>query len=202
MYGIIHNAVRSTVLLHADEAIWSDILAQAELTDQHFLSPANYSDEITFRMIDTVAAALKLSRAEVLCLAGRHWCDFSIAAGYGSLFSMAGQNLGDFLANLDRMHNSLNVALVEASMPSFELTRSDAQGFEIIYRSQREGLAPFVEGILHGLFRHYGEPMTMRWEEKGDGAYFILDRIIDEVGLPTADNGRAKTASLTDRTAA
>jgi hypothetical protein len=177
MYGIIHNAVKSTVLLNADEGVWKSIVEAAGLTDQHFLSPANYSDETTFRLIDTVADALDVARDDVLRLAGQHWCDFAMNAGYGSLFSMAGSDLGQFLANLDRMHHSLNVALPEAIMPSFDLIRSDADGFEIIYRSQRGGLECFVEGIFDALFKHYDEAINMEWEMRGGHAHFVLSRI-------------------------
>lgn len=87
---------------------------------------------------------------------------------------MAGRNLGDFFSNLNRMHSSLNVALPEASMPHFDLIRSDAQGYEVVYRSEREGLSCFVEGVFRGLFRYYEQSIEMSWEIKPGGTHFHL----------------------------
>jgi len=174
MYGIIHKAIRSAVLLHTDEKVWLSILERAELTDEHFLSPAPYDDNITFQLIENVAGVMEITPADALRCVGEHWVDYAKGAGYGSIFGMAGRDLKTFLSNLDRMHKSLKVTLRDAVMPSFTLLRSDEVGFEILYRSQRSGLAPFVEGILTGVCRHYDESITITSEDQADGVHFSL----------------------------
>ncbi|MEM7728524.1 MAG: heme NO-binding domain-containing protein [Pseudomonadota bacterium] len=183
MYGIIHRAIRSTVLTHADDTVWASVLDKAGLSEEHFLSPAPYSDAVTYRLVDSVADTLGLDRAEAFRVVGRHWVEYATGAGYGSIFSMAGEDLGTFLSNLDRMHNSLRGSLPDAKMPSFDLTAASPNGWEIFYKSERTGLATFVEGILEGVCIHYGEDVRIEWHAVQDGVQFTLDRLRAQAGL-------------------
>lgn len=176
MYGIIHKAVRGFVLKNSGPDIWAQIVDRCNLGDEHTLSSVYFDDSVTVELVVASASTLGVSVDKAFELVGEYWTEFAIGAGYKSLFDMAGESLPEFLSNLDRMHNSLKITLTEAVMPSFNLTRADDDGFEVIYQSQRDGLEPFVVGLLRGVAGYYGETLDITHEPLGSGTRFTLVR--------------------------
>lgn len=176
MYGIIHKAVRSYVLKTAGPKVWDQIVDRCDLGDEHTLSSVYFDDSVTVEMVVASASILGVSVDKAFELVGEYWTEFAIETGYKSLFDMAGDSLPEFLSNLDRMHSSLKISLTQAVMPSFNLTHADDDGFEVIYRSQREGLETFVVGLLRGVAAYYGETLDISYEPAASGIRFTLIR--------------------------
>jgi len=176
MYGMIHQALRDMALQHMDEAGWQSMLQQAGLTKQIFIGMEYYSDETTMSLIHLIAARLDMPLDDALQQFGQVWIDFAGASAYGRILQMAGDDFVSFLENLDRMHASIRSNMPLAEMPSFELLSVGSEELCVKYRSRREGLAPFVKGILAAVAARFNETVTISYASENGGAMFFIRR--------------------------
>lgn len=176
MYGMIHQAARDFAVSRLGQEEWSRLLASQDLTGRHFIGVEYYSDEETMRLVGLIADRLGLGMAETFRELGGAWVDFAGASTYGRVLRMAGDDLETFLSNLDRMHASIKSNMPKAALPGFEVVASDGDAISVHYRSQRRGLAPFVQGILASVAERFGEARDVTYVETDGGALFTLAR--------------------------
>jgi len=151
MYGMVHKAARAYAVERFGEPFWLTFSEELGLSDETFVMGESYADALTFSIIDGLARATATSRAQFLQEFGRYWIEFACRGDYANLMALSGATLPAFLANLDRLHSGLNVAMPGARMPSFELVDQTLEGVKVRYVSHRQGLEPFVAGLLEGL---------------------------------------------------
>jgi len=177
MYGMIHQAARDLAVSRLGEAEWERLIAAEGLSGRHFIGVEYYSDAETMRLVALIASRLGLGMSETFYHFGRYWVDFAGASAYGRVLQMAGDDLETFISNLDRMHASIKSNMPRAALPSFELVESSPGAIQVLYRSEREGLAPFVQGILSAVAERFGEPARVSYEVLRDGGVlFVLAR--------------------------
>ena len=176
MYGMIHKAARDFAMQSMEQATWNAIQQHAGLDSEHFISGEHYSDELTFRLVGTLAEHLDIPVPQLLTMFGRYWISFTEKSDYSAALAMAGDDLVTFLRNLDDLHHGIQATMPEASLPSFTVTRADADGIELIYISEREGLETFVEGLLQGLMAKFSEGGTISHQRGDSGVIFKIDR--------------------------
>ena len=119
------------------------------------------------RLVGLIADRLGLSMAETFYEFGRYWIDFAGASAYGRVLQMAGGDLETFISNLDRMHASIKSNMPLAALPGFEVVESSPAAIHVLYRSQREGLEPFVQGILSAVAERFGETVRVTLRAAG-----------------------------------
>ncbi len=105
---------------------------------------------------------LGIPPAEVLEAFGRHWILYTGREGYGHLLEMMGRTMPEFLGNLDAMHARLSLSMPELRPPSFVCRPLDDTRLELAYWSERDGLAPMVQGLLLGLGELLDVEITVR----------------------------------------
>lgn len=174
MYGMVHTAARSMVVETMGEASWQKILAEADLNGEYFISGQNYSDEVTFALIDAVTKVTGFETNDLLRNFGRYWIGYTVKSSYGAMFRVGGDRLDTFLMNLNRMHASVHSTMPASRMPSFEVLRQENGRIDVLYTSDRTGLHPFVEGLLEGLMYHFGETGHVTHALSNDGEVFSL----------------------------
>jgi hypothetical protein len=155
MYGMIHRAARQMVLDQLGESGWAEVLSKTGLEDDAFISARVYDDATTLNLLSAISVRMNQQVPDLLRQFGRYWVNFAGASHYGPFLQMAGDDLVTVLGNLDRMHASIRVSLPEAVLPEFEFLSSDGSEITILYRSRREGLDTFVEGLLSGLMDRF-----------------------------------------------
>jgi len=156
MYGMIHRAVRELVIERTGAAAWEAIEREAGVGPAELISAAVYPDPLTLRVVAAAAAQMGMETADFLRMFGRHWVRFAGSGPYAGIMDFAGHDLAGFISNLDRMHRAVQSAMPEARVPQFTLVRADAAGLVVRYGSAREGLEPFVVGLLEGLMERFG----------------------------------------------
>jgi len=176
MYGMIHQALRDMALQHMDEADWQTMLQQGGLAKPVFIGMEYYPDETTMSLIHLIGARLDLPLDDALQKFGQVWIDFAGASAYGRILQMAGDDFVSFLENLDRMHASIRSNMPLAEMPSFELLSAGSEELRVKYRSRRQGLAPFVHGILIAVAARFNETVTISYTPENGGAMFFIKR--------------------------
>tara|TARA_R110002073_G_scaffold156134_1_gene311448 strand:+ start:601 stop:1221 length:621 start_codon:yes stop_codon:yes gene_type:complete len=155
MYGLVNRAVEGLVKEKFGAEAWRRICARAGMEDPQFVAMEAYDDAVTFGLVAAASAELSLEPETVLEAFGDYWTTYTIEEGYGDLLTMMGSTLDEFLDNLDSMHARIAGTMPELMPPSFERETCDDGSSILHYRSEREGLAPMVLGLLKGLARRF-----------------------------------------------
>ncbi len=177
MYGMIHQAVELMVIERFGEDCWREIRASAGLTSESFIGFDHYPDHDTMALLDAIPPHVRLPREEILFELGHYWVAYAGSSPYGHAISMAGDDLYSFFVHLDRMHIAIKSNLVDAKMPSFAVRGGPEGQFDLVYRSSRDGLQPFVHGLVYALARHLGENVDVTCEPFSHGAVFHVRRL-------------------------
>jgi hypothetical protein len=96
---------------------------------------------------------------------------YTAEEGYGELMDMSGDNLPEFLQNLDALHARLGITFPKLQPPSFECIETNEDSLTLEYHTHREGLAPMVVGLVKGLGSRFDtEVEVTQTQSKDDGA--------------------------------
>ncbi len=155
MYGMIHRALRQMVLDSAGKHVWSEIEAAAGIGQSQLISVEIYDDEVTLALLASAAKCMKIDVTELLFDFGRYWVRYADYGAYSALLNFTGDDIVTFLQNLDRLHGSVQSVMPAARMPSFTVLSQGPSELLVNYASPRQGLEPFVKGLLHGLLDRF-----------------------------------------------
>ncbi|MEE2690695.1 MAG: heme NO-binding domain-containing protein [Pseudomonadota bacterium] len=173
---MIHKAARDMAIERYGDEGWRAILAKSGLGAEHFISARSYPDETTFRLFAAAADHGRLAFEEFLEAFGRFWIRYAGRSAYASILDRTGADLVSFLGNLDRMHASIRTVIGGALLPTFALVKATESEVEVSYRSSRNGLEPFVAGMLKGLLDRFGETGRVAWRRDGEASLFRIAR--------------------------
>lgn len=151
MYGLVNKAIEDMVCSHFGEETWKKIKQKADLEVDSFISMEGYPDDVTHKLVKAASEVLGLSAAEIMQAFGEFWVQYTAQEGYGEMMEMSGDNLPEFLENLDNLHARVGVIFPQLRPPSFDCTDQTDETLNLHYQSSREGLAPMVVGLVKGL---------------------------------------------------
>ena len=176
MYGLIHRGLRAMVLERAGQDAWAAVERQVGAGPTEFISAMVYEDALTLRLVGAVAERLEITTSDCLRDFGRHWIGFAENSPYGSILDFTGDTLEAFIGNLDRMHQSVRIALPSAQVPSFKILHVAQDRLVVRYASQRSGLESFVTGLLEGVLARFGLTGSVsRRDTQADGGEVTAD---------------------------
>ena len=161
MYGLVNRAIEDLVVSSAGEETWHRIKENAGIQELQILDTSNYDDEVTYNLVRAASEVLEQPAEDILFSFGKHWVMYTGKKGWADLFAASGDDLVSFLRNLDDMHARVNSVMPDGRMPEFTLIEKDG-AFLLEYRSEREGLAPMVSGILEGLAEQFNESWSIK----------------------------------------
>lgn len=151
MYGLVNKAIQNMVCDRFGEETWEKIKQTAGVEVNSFLSMEGYPDDLTHRLVKAASEVLGLPASEIMQAFGEYWIQYTAQEGYGDMMEMSGDNLPDFLENLDNLHARVGVLFPQLQPPSFDCTEMEEESLNLHYHSTREGLAPMVIGLVKGL---------------------------------------------------
>lgn len=171
MYGMVNKAVEDMVVMHHGEAVWEQIKAKAAVDVEVFMSNEAYPDEITYNLVAAASELLKTPAEQILHGFGEHWVLHTAQEGYGGLMKAAGKTLPEFLKNLPNFHSRVSMIFPRLQPPRFQCAEITDRSLKLHYFSHRQGLAPFVVGLMSGLGKMFNTPVTVRLvEARAEGA--------------------------------
>ncbi len=171
MYGLVNNGVRKFIVDTHGEAVWRQICQKAEVQDDEFENLTAYSDDVTYSLVGAVSEVLSLPVPDVLEVFGQYWVGFSKSTAIGKLIDQGGETLMDRIRGLDEMHERIQMTMPHLNPPSFEFEERPDGNHRLKYISPREGLAPMVVGLLHGMAEECGVGIdVVLCESRDDGA--------------------------------
>jgi hypothetical protein len=165
MYGLINKAVEELVTNRFGADAWAGILEKSGVSEPGFLTMKKYPDEVTYKLVGAASELLKVPAETLLEEFGEYWTVYSAQAGFGHLLTFAGDNIVEFLQNLDNMHVRVAMIFPELEPPSFRVSEITPTSLRLHYRSSRPGLQPVVVGMVKGLGKRFGTPVTIRLDK-------------------------------------
>lgn len=151
MYGMVNKAIEQMVCSRFGEEAWERIRARAGLDVDVFVSNESYPDAMTYALVSATSTELGLPAAAVLEAFGEHFVLVTAQEGYGAIVRSGGKTLREFLENLPDFHTRVSMIYPRLQPPEFAITNARPSSLELHYRTAREGLTPFVFGLLRGL---------------------------------------------------
>ena len=171
MYGLVNKAIHDMICTYYSPEIWQKIKQKAEIDSDTFISMESYPDDLTHRLVKSASEILDLPPPEIMKAFGEFWVQYTAQEGYGELMDMSGDTLPEFLQNLDDLHTRVGVSFPKLQPPSFDCEEASAQTLHLHYRSQREGLAPMVSGLVQGLGTRLNTDVEItQVQSRSDGA--------------------------------
>lgn len=179
MYGMVNKALEDMVTSRHGEDCWERIKQAADVKVDVFISNEGYPDEVTYNLVGAISEELKMTIPQVLEKFGMHWVLKTAVEGYGELMEAGGKTLKEFLLRLPTFHTNVALIFPQLNPPRFRCSDVGDLSLKLHYYSDREGLAPFVIGLLKGLSEHFSTPasiehVTARGQDE-DHDVFLID---------------------------
>lgn len=160
MYGLVNQAIEDLVKTSMGDDAWECVRHTAGFNEPEFIARHNYANEITFRLVGAASELLMESPESLLRLFGRHWIMYTGREGWHDFFDVSCTGVIAFLKQLGDMHEKVRESMPGSKPPTITLIKVIG-GYELDYRSERDGLAPMFEGIIEGLAEYYEEPWVI-----------------------------------------
>ncbi|MBE9006725.1 heme NO-binding domain-containing protein [Fortiea sp. LEGE XX443] len=171
MYGLVNKAIQDMVCSRFGEEIWKEIKQKAEVSVDVFISMEGYPDDITHKLVKAASVVLGLPSSDIMQAFGEFWVKYTSEEGYGEMMDMSGDNLPEFLENLDNLHARVGVSFPQLQPPSFECSEMGEDSLSLHYRSTREGLTPMIVGLVKGLGARFETEVDItQTQSRDDGA--------------------------------
>ena len=151
MYGLINSSLQSMIRKKFGEEQWNRVLSASGVPEDSFLSMRSYDDAITYDLVGAASAVLGAPAEACLEMFGEWWVLETAARRYGPLLDAAGKDLVEFLSNMNALHDHITGTFVNYVPPEFRVESLEGGRHRIHYVSKRQGLTPFVVGLLKGL---------------------------------------------------
>lgn len=181
MYGMVNEGIRTFIETHHGSDTWTAICQQAGVQQAEFERMANYDDAVTYDLVGAICAHTGMPAAKVLEVFGTYWVEFAGQSSFGKLLTVTGKDFVERVEGLDDMHERILVSMPHLKPPSFDIEQTGDTTYQLHYYSERDGLAPMVIGLLHGLAAQTGEKISVKMDaSKMDGAdhdIFAIDML-------------------------
>ena len=161
MYGMINKALRDMVIDGHGEQQWQEIMQVSGVSEDSFLTLRSYDDAVTYDLVGASSKVLGAPVDSLLEMFGRHWILRTAAESYDSLLKTTGTEIWEFLQNLDNLHDRITTTFADYQPPSFQVEMVTDSEAKLHYRSTRQGLTPFVIGLLAGLGQRFSVQLSI-----------------------------------------
>lgn len=181
MYGMIHKAIRDMVTTVHGEATWQQVLSESGAGDADFLSLRSYDDKIAYALVGACSSILSAPAEACLEDFGRFWILVTASEHYGEMMRSYGQDTFSLLNHMNEMHERISSTFSGYKPPHFTVESTGDSSCLLHYRSIREGLSPFVVGLVLGLGEFFGEKVEITREstineDGGEYSVFAVTR--------------------------
>jgi len=171
MYGMINIAIREMVIESYGQDTWKQVEKLAGLETGEFISMQTYPDALTYQLVGHLSRLLEIQASTLLEKIGEYWILHTASQGYGPILDMAGNNMVEFLRNLNTMHRGVAATMPDMVIPVFIVSDETPRSIILNYHSQRQGLQPMVIGLIKGLGLRYGLQCNIEMVENQPSTY-------------------------------
>lgn len=161
MYGLINSALKSMIIQRFGEEKWQAVLTESDVPEDSFLTMRSYEDALTYQLVGAASKVLESPAETCLEMFGEYWVNETAGKHYGALMNASGQTMVEFLRNMNTLHDRITGTFINYVPPEFSVEDLSNNEYLIHYVSTREGLQPFVVGLLKGLAKRFNATLTI-----------------------------------------
>jgi hypothetical protein len=154
----LHNP--SIVLTYSTFNVYSYSYVQPIVGTPCTLVQRLSDDSITYSLAGAASDVLGAPVEDCLEMFGEYWVLETATKSYGMLLNATGQDMIEFLGNMNALHDRITSTFLDYTPPEFFLETKENHHL-IHYVSQREGLTPFVVGLLKGLAKRFDSTLNI-----------------------------------------
>jgi hypothetical protein len=162
MYGLVNKAIQEKIEAAYGPETWKKIRLSVGFEEEEFIGLKAYPDDISYALVTAASAELGVPVDLLLELVGEEWISHTALNGYENVLNLAGNNMIDFIHNLDTIHNNITNLMPSMRPPKFRIKKESVTGMHLLYYSDRQGLQPMVIGILKGLGKRFGHEVSVK----------------------------------------
>lgn len=155
MYGLINSALQSMIREKFGDEQWQQVLEASGVPADSFLTMRSYDDKITYDLAFAASDVLGAPVEACLEMFGEYWILETASKSYGPLMDASGTDMVEFLGNLNSLHDRITSTFLNYRPPEFRVETLEQGRHRVHYLSEREGLEPFVVGLLKGLAQRF-----------------------------------------------
>lgn len=177
MYGLINTALRDMITTRFGDKQWQQVMTASGVPEDSFLTMRSYDDAITYSLAGAASEVLGAPVEACLEMFGEFWIEETAGKNYDRLMDATGQNMVEFLENLNGLHDRITSTFLDYKPPSFRIEELADTQYRLHYESSRKALTPFVVGLLKGLARRFDADLAIESqhdEPAGDGTHTIF----------------------------
>jgi len=160
VYGMANRIIQDMIVAWHGLEAWDGIREKAGIQEPFFIQMGCYPDELTYQIVGAASEVLGIPPREVLHQFGEYWITVA-ERDYAEMVLFAGKDLVAILDSVDEIHARASLIFPEMRPPSFRCSDVSDESFRLHYNSVREGLAPFVEGLVTGLGKRLSAPVDV-----------------------------------------
>lgn len=165
MYGLANKILQDMIVARHGEDKWNAIREKSGVGETFFVSMGCYPDETTYLIVAAASEMLGMPPEAVLFEFGKYWITVA-EQDYAEMVAFAGKDLVTILDSVDDIHARATLIFPEMQPPTFRCSHVTADAFRLHYGSVRQGLAPFVEGLVVGLGLRLETPVGTRHDKR------------------------------------
>lgn len=179
MHGLINRAVQCFVTDTYGQDTWVEATRRADLESVEFEAMLIYDDDITPRLLDSVALVLERPREEVMEDIGTYLVSHPNVESLRRLLRFGGVTFVEFLHSLDDLPDRARLAVSDLTLPRIELRDHSPTRFSLVCQSEVAGYGHVMMGILRAMADDYGALAVLEHTGGGDGIETISISIIE-----------------------
>jgi guanylate cyclase soluble subunit beta len=157
---------------------WDRVLETSGVPEDSFLSMRSYDDAVTYDLMGAASAILEKPPEACMEMFGEWWVLETAAKSYGPLMEASGNDFVQFIGNMNALHDRITGTFVNYVPPEFKVESVGGDRHRIHYISKRQGLTPFVVGLLKGLAMRFDSELEIHSQESvpvASGEYTIFE---------------------------
>ena len=179
MHGLINRSVQNFVCDTFGKDSWLQVTQRADLGFSEFEAMLSYQDDITPRLLDSMAAVTHRPLAELLEDIGTYLVSTPKLEGVRRLLRFGGVNFEEFLQSLDDLSDRAKLAVSDLDLPRMELDGKAEGQFDLICQSPVPGFGLVMTGVLRVIADDYGALVVLDHETIADGFERVSITLID-----------------------
>ena len=178
MYGLINSSLQGMIRDKFGDEEWARVLEVSGVPEDSFLTMRSYDDEVTYKLAGAASEVLGAPLDACLEMFGEYWVMETASKSYGPLMDASGETMVEFLRNMNALHDRITGTFLNYVPPEFRVEDGEGDRHVIHYISQRDGLIPFVIGLLKGLARRFDSELEIHSVEELEhetGTYALFE---------------------------
>lgn len=154
------------VIENFGQTAWEEVCLERNIDPTGFESFTQYEDSVTTDLIGTICRKFNFEAPVLLDEFGQYWIEYAKNSEYQSMLKNFASSPVDLIESLDSLHSRLQLTFDNLRAPSFWVTRIGDEQILVHYKSDRQmPLAPFVAGLIKGVFKMFDQTCTVEMEE-------------------------------------